>query len=92
MQNKVLIVCTKRVSMKKIISIALVFSFLISCNNEAEGDAPIKDSALEKVDSTAEARIDSIKQAKDSLESMIETSFEKTDSANKALADSVRRN
>jgi PBP1b-binding outer membrane lipoprotein LpoB len=78
--------------MKKVLSIVLVFSFLISCNNEADSEAPLKDSALEKVDSTAEARIDSIKQAKDSLESMIESSFEKTDSANKALADSVRRN
>ena len=78
--------------MKKILSIALIFSFLIGCNNEAEGDGTIKDSALEQVDSTADARIDSIKQAKDSLESMIETSFEKTDSANKALSDTVRRN
>jgi peptidoglycan hydrolase CwlO-like protein len=78
--------------MKKLLSIALVFSLLMSCNNEAEGDTTIKDSALEKVDSTAEARIDSIKQAKDSLESMIESTFQKTDSANKALADTVRRN
>lgn len=78
--------------MKKFLSIALFFSVLVGCNNEAEGEVTIKDSALEKVDSTAQARIDSIKQAKDSLESMIKTSFEKTDSANKALADSVRKN
>jgi PBP1b-binding outer membrane lipoprotein LpoB len=78
--------------MKKLLSIALVVSVLMSCNNEAEGSSEIKDSALESVDSTAKARIDSIKQAKDSLESMIDASFEKTDSANKALADSARRN
>jgi PBP1b-binding outer membrane lipoprotein LpoB len=78
--------------MKKILFIALIFSFLVSCNNQAENDTPVKDSALEQVDSVANARIDSIKRAKDSLESMIESSFEKTDSANKALADTVRRN
>ncbi len=71
---------------------ALIFSVLGACNNQAEVDGTVKDSVLEIIDSTAQARIDSIQRAKDSIQSQVETSFEKTDSANKALADSARKN
>lgn len=71
---------------------ALIFSVLGACNNQAEADGTVKDSVLEIIDSTAQARIDSIQRAKDSIQSQVETSFEKTDSANKALADSARKN
>ncbi|MGI8598101.1 MAG: hypothetical protein ACR2KB_02490 [Chitinophagaceae bacterium] len=78
--------------MKRLLSMALIFSVLGACNNQAEADGTVKDSVLEIIDSTAQARIDSIQRAKDSIQSQVETSFEKTDSANKALADSARKN
>ncbi|MBA2330727.1 MAG: hypothetical protein H0V91_14045 [Flavisolibacter sp.] len=78
--------------MKRLLSMALIFSVLGACNNQAEVDGTVKDSVLEIIDSTAQARIDSIQRAKDSIQSQVETSFEKTDSANKALADSARKN
>ncbi len=78
--------------MKRLLSMGLIFSVLGACNNQAEADGTVKDSVLEIIDSTAQARIDSIQRAKDSIQSQVETSFEKTDSANKALADSARKN
>ncbi len=78
--------------MKRLLSMALIFSVLGACNNQAEVDGTVKDSVLETIDSTAQARIDSIQRAKDSIQSLVETSFEKTDSANRALADSARKN
>jgi hypothetical protein len=45
---------------------------------------------LEKVDSAGEAKVDSVENATDSAKERIEANFEKTDSANKAIADSAK--
>ena len=75
--------------MKKILSILLVPGVLVACNNNGSGSESIKDSILEKIDSTGDAKIDSVKEAIDSTKERVENNFEKTDSANKALADSL---
>lgn len=64
---------------------------LVACNNEANDADNVEDSVLEKIDSTGDARRDSIKEATDSLEKVVESSFDKTDSANQAIADSAKK-
>jgi hypothetical protein len=78
--------------MKKLLGILSVALVMTACNNAADADGEVKDSVLETIDSTADARIDSVKEATDSLETKVEKTFEKTDSANKAIADSADRN
>jgi len=63
---------------------------LAGCNNDGTSSETVKDSVLEKVDSVGEAKVDSIENATDSAKERIEKTFEKTDSANKALTDSVK--
>ena len=78
--------------MKKVfLSIAIVASFA-ACNNDGTSTDNVKDSVLENIDSTGDARVDSLKEATDSIENRVEESFEKTDSANKAIADTMSRN
>ncbi len=64
---------------------------VMACNNEANDADNVEDSVLEKIDSTGDARKDSIKEATDSLEKVVESSFDKTDSANQAIADSAKK-
>jgi hypothetical protein len=63
---------------------------LVSCNNGSFSSETVKDSVLENVDSLGEARVDSVENATDSAKERIENNFEKTDSANKAIADSAK--
>lgn len=78
--------------MKKVfLSIAIVAS-LAACNNDGTSTESVKDSVLENIDSTGDARVDSLKEATDSIENKVEETFEKTDSANKALEDSTNKN
>ena len=76
--------------MKKIFALFVIAVSFTACNNSGTTEsADVKDSALEKIDSMGDARVDSVKNATDSLENKVEASFDKTDSANKALADSA---
>lgn len=63
---------------------------LAGCNNNGTSSETVKDSVLEKVDSVGDSKVDSIENATDSAKERIEKTFEKTDSANRALADSVK--
>ena len=76
--------------MKKYLSIIIIVSALIACNNDGTSSETVKDSVLEQVDSVGEAKVDSIENATDSAKERIENTFEKTDSANKAIADSSK--
>ena len=76
--------------MKKYLGIIIIVGVLTGCNNDGTSSETIKDSVLEKVDSVGEAKVDSIENATDSARERIENTFEKTDSANKALADSSK--
>lgn len=78
--------------MKRIFCVLSSLVILAACNSASESETDVKDSVLEKIDSTADARIDSVKEASDSLEQKVENTFEKTDSANKAIADSAKSN
>jgi predicted small secreted protein len=75
--------------MKKGFTIIAVCIFLAACNNDSSSGINIQDSVLEKIDSTGEARVDSIQDATDSIQNKVEATFEKTDSANKANSDSI---
>lgn len=77
--------------MKKLFIILTASVFLAACNNDGAADADVKDSVLEKIDSTGEARVDSIQNATDSIENKVEATFEKTDSANKKISDSIAK-
>ena len=68
----------------------IIVSALIGCNNDGTSSETVKDSVLEQVDSVSEAKVDSIENATDSAKERIENTFEKTDSANKAIADSTK--
>jgi hypothetical protein len=76
--------------MKKYLSMIIIVSALIGCNNDGTSSETVKDSVLEQVDSVSEAKVDSIENATDSAKERIENTFEKTDSANKAIADSTK--
>jgi hypothetical protein len=71
--------------MKKLFVLLVAGLTFVACNDAAENDAEdVKDSVINKIDSTGDAREDSVENATDSLENKVENSFEKTDSANKA--------
>jgi hypothetical protein len=76
--------------MKKYFAALIIVSGLISCNNSGSSSETVKDSVLETVDSVGDARVDSVENATDSAKDRIENTFEKTDSANKAIADSAK--
>lgn len=78
--------------MKKLIIAVFAAFTLAACNNDGSSTEEVKDSVLEAIDSTGDARVDSVKEATDSLEQKVENTFDKTDSANKALADTVKKN
>lgn len=75
--------------MKKLFIILIASVSLAACNNDSASDVDVKDSVLEKIDSTGDARVDSVQEATDSIQNKIESTFEKTDSANKAVSDSI---
>ena len=77
-------------SMKKYLGIIIIVGVLMGCNNNGTSSETVKDSVLEQVDSVGEAKVDSIENATDSAKARIENTFEKTDSANKALVDSAK--
>ncbi|ANE50201.1 hypothetical protein [Flavisolibacter tropicus] len=78
--------------MKKLFALFVIAASISACNSSGNtGSADVKDSALEKIDSAGDARVDSVKQATDSLQNKVEASFDKTDSANKALADTAHK-
>lgn len=72
--------------MKRFLGILGAAVILAACNNAGESTEEVQDSVLEKIDSTGDARIDSVKEATDSLEEKVENTFEKTDSANKEIS------
>lgn len=73
------------------LGIIIIVSALVGCNNDGTSSTEnVKDSVLEHVDSIGEAKVDSIQNATDSVKERIANTFEKTDSANKALADSAK--
>ena len=76
--------------MRLMIALVSVGLFITACNNSGSSSESVKDSVIEKVDSMGEARIDSVENATDSAKERVESNFEKTDSANKAIADSAR--
>ena len=76
--------------MKKYFGLLIIMSALIGCNNDGTSSETVKDSVLEQVDSVGEAKVDSIENATDSAKERIENTFEKTDSANKAIPDSAK--
>lgn len=75
--------------MKKLFIILTAIVFLAACNND--GTTDVKDSVMDKIDSTGEARVDSVQEATDSLQHKVDATFKKTDSANKAISDSMER-
>jgi hypothetical protein len=77
--------------MKKAFLILAVAAAVASCNNDGASTDNLQDSVVEAIDSTADARIDSIQETTDSVINKVENTFEKTDSANKAIADSTAR-
>jgi formyltetrahydrofolate synthetase len=78
--------------MKKVFALLIVAVSFTACNNEGtEGSSDVKDSVLNKIDSAGDAKVDSVKNATDSLQKKVEATFEKTDSANRVVADSVNK-
>ncbi len=71
-------------NMKKLFVLLVAGLGFVACNDAADADDNVEDSVLEKIDSTGDARVDSVQEATDSLEEKVENTFEKTDSANKA--------
>lgn len=75
--------------MKKVLALFVLAAGITACNNEGNSSESLKDSALETIDSAADAKVDSIEETTDSVKQRLENTFDKTDSANKALADSA---
>ena len=76
--------------MKKFFAVVAITGVLMSCNSGSSSSETVKDSVLETVDSLGDARVDSVENATDSAKERIENTFEKTDSANTAIADSAK--
>ena len=72
--------------MKRMICLLLISGSLVACNNSANDSGDVKDSILNKIDSTKDAKVDSVKDTLNKLKDKVENTFEKTDSANSAKA------
>ena len=72
--------------MKKLICLLVLCGGLMACNNGSNDSKDVKDSVLNKIDSTKDAKIDSLKDTAQKLKEKVENSFDKTDSANRANA------
>ena len=77
--------------MKRVWSVLVISAVFVACNNGGSSSETVKDSVIDKVDSIGDARADSVKEATDSVKERLENTFEKTDSANKAIADSAKK-
>lgn len=78
--------------MKKILSIVALAAIFTACGNNGDSTESVQDSVLENIDSVADERVDSIQETTDSVKNRLEDTFEKTDSANAAIADSATAN
>lgn len=78
--------------MKKLFLSFIVAASLVACNNDGASTENVQDSVLETIDSTGAARVDSVQDATDSIENKVESTFEKTDSANKVISDTMNKN
>lgn len=78
--------------MKRFFGVLSAALILAACNNAGESKADVQDSVTEKIDSTGEARKDSVEEATDSLKEKVENTFEKTDSANKKISGTAEGN
>jgi len=76
--------------MKRYLILFTIAGLIMSCNSGGNSSETVKDSVLEKVDSIGDARVDSVKDATDSAKDRVKNTFQKTDSANKAIADSAK--
>ena len=80
------------VKMKRLFALLIIAGSLVACNNNGGDTASnVEDSVKTAIDSIGEARVDSVKEATDSLAQKVDATFEKTDSANKAIADSAKK-
>jgi len=77
--------------MKKLFIVLAFAGALTACNNDASSSSDVQDSLNKSLDSVEKARKDSIEDSTDRVKERIDNSFEKTDSANKALADSTNK-
>lgn len=77
--------------MKKLWVLLVVAGFVSACNNSSDVVDDRKDSVLEKIDSSTGAKVDSIEETADSVKKVVEGTFEKTDSANRAMGDSAKK-
>ncbi|RYY97619.1 MAG: hypothetical protein EOO11_10395 [Chitinophagaceae bacterium] len=77
--------------MKKLFLFTLSAGLLTACNSSGEGSETLKDSAIDSLKEVKEAKIDSVDKNMDSLMKKTEATFEKTDSANQAIADSAKK-
>ena len=81
----------KNLKMKKLLFLFAIAGALTACNNDASSSSDIQDSLKHNVDSVEKARKDSLEDSTDRIKERIDQSFEKTDSANKAMADSAKK-
>lgn len=79
----------KQTNMKKIVSVLALAVVFAACGNNGDSTESVQDSVIETIDSAADARVDSIQETTDSVKDRLEDTFEKTDSANAAIADSA---
>jgi hypothetical protein len=77
--------------MKKLLLCTLAAASMAACNSSSDNKDTVKDSVVTAIDSTGDARVDSVQNATDSLKEKTQKSFEKTDSANKVIADSAAK-
>ncbi|MBD0331440.1 MAG: hypothetical protein ICV66_02185 [Chitinophagaceae bacterium] len=80
----------KHWTMKRLFAILAVCAF-VACNNAGKDSGEVKDSVLDKIDSTADAKMDSLRDTTEKLKDKVENSFEKTDSANEVIADTMKK-
>jgi len=79
------------VKMRRLFALLIIAGSLAACNNNGDTASNVEDSVKTAIDSIGDARVDSVKEATDSLAQKVDATFEKTDSANKAIADSANR-
>jgi len=77
--------------MKKLWVLLVIAGLVSACNNSGDGADDKKDSVLDVIDSSTGAKVDSIEETADSVKKMVEGTFEKTDSANRAIGDSTNK-
>lgn len=66
--------------MKKLLLVFGIAGFLTACNNDGASSENMEDSVMENVDSSFDAKIDSLQDAADSVKENVENSFDKADS------------